>query len=464
MQRSQNGSHVRMILEPDKQWFRSRDGKHLVAGSPLTSFTVSDAGARILDDIENAIDLNPGHERLTSRLIATGAAHERITEAVDSADITVVIPAFARDQSDHERVHNLVNSLSDFTVIVVDDCSPLQIDVPGAQVVRHDVNRGPSASRNTGLSLVTTPFVAFIDVDAHATASDVCLLASALAHESVVLVAPRIRSSEASTGLSEYESFHSPLDLGGDAAVVRPLSRVSYVPATVAVAQTQRLRDVGAFDEDLRLGEDVDVVWRVAERGLLVRYIPSVECTHEPRSTWRQFVRQRFSYGLSAAALDQRHPYVAAPLRSHVLMVVLAASILSGYLYLAALIAVPVFAFFAFTLRTTQLPLRVRLTITQIGALASLRLLATAIRRAWWPIFIVASFFSVRATAMYTFSLFTPLMFGIVRNKPRAVASYVGLRILDDLAYGAGVWVGVIRERSPRCLVPVLTVRRTTQH
>lgn len=452
-----------MILEPDKQWFRSRDGKHLLAGSPLTSFAVSDAGSHILDAIETGSELSSGHEQLTSRLIATGAVHERLSAAVDPSEITVVIPAFARDEQDHERLLHLASSLSNFAVIVVDDCSPFPIDIPRARVVRHDSNRGPSASRNTGLSLVTTDFVAFIDVDAKATATDLCSLASALSNDSVVLVAPRICTINEKTGLSEYESFHSPLDLGGDAAVVRPLSRVSYVPATVLLAHVQRLRNVGAFDESMRLGEDVDLVWRVVEKGFAVRYIPSIECTHEARSTWRQFIHQRFSYGLSAASLDHRHPYVAAPLRSHLLMVILAASILSGYLYLAALIALPVFAYFAFTLRSTRLPLHMRLSITQIGCMASLQLLATAIRRAWWPIFIIGSFFSVRVTAMYTFSLFTPLMFGILRKKPRAVASYVALRILDDLAYGAGVWVGVILQRSPRCLVPVLTVRRTAQ-
>lgn len=453
-----------MTLEKDKQWFRSKDGKHLLAGSPLTSFTVSDAGAHILDAIETSTDLGTGHEQLTSRLLATGAVHPQLSKQIPTSDITIVIPAYAQHIGDIERINELIASLSAFTVIVVDDCSPHPISASPAHVIRHDTNKGPAASRNTGLSQATTPFVAFIDSDAHAKASDICSLASALSDESVAFVAPRVRTLNTDNGITEYESLHSPLDLGPDAAVVRPLSRVSYVPATVLVAHVERLRHLNGFDEQLRLGEDVDLVWRAAESGSLVRYFPSVECEHDARASWRGFVKQRFSYGKSAASLDQRHPFAASPLRANLIMLILAVAVLSGYLYLAAALIPAVFTYFIVTLRSTRLSVRARIEITRIGCWSTLRLLALAVRRAWWPIFIIASFFSVRATAMYTFAVFTPLMFGILREKPRAIASYVGLRLLDDLSYGVGVWVGVILQRSPRCLLPVITVRRSSQH
>ena len=144
-------------------------------------------------------------------------------------------------------------------------------------------------------------------------------------------------------------------------------------------------------------------------------------------------------------------------------MAALATTILCGYLYLAALLILPITLYFVVALRSTKIPIRARLTVTRIGCVSTLRLVAMAVRRAWWPIFIIASFLSVRVTAMYTFSLLTPLMFGVLRKKPHAVASYVGLRIVDDLAYGLGVWVGAFRQRSLRCIIPVLTIRRTSR-
>jgi hypothetical protein len=48
-------------------------------------------------------------------------------------------------------------------------------------------------------------------------------------------------------------------------------------------------------------------------------------------------------------------------------------------------------------------------------------------------------------------------MFGLMRKKPRHTFGYLMLRIVDPMAYGVGVWAGAIRERSIRCLLPVVT-------
>jgi hypothetical protein len=50
-----------------------------------------------------------------------------------------------------------------------------------------------------------------------------------------------------------------------------------------------------------------------------------------------------------------------------------------------------------------------------------------------------------------------PAMYGIMRNKPRHTFGYIVLRILDPMAYGAGVWTGAFRDRNLRCLLPVVT-------
>jgi hypothetical protein len=48
-------------------------------------------------------------------------------------------------------------------------------------------------------------------------------------------------------------------------------------------------------------------------------------------------------------------------------------------------------------------------------------------------------------------------VYGLVKNKPQRIFGYMGLRILDNLSYGAGVWWGALRLRSLRCLVPAIT-------
>lgn len=447
----------------DQQWFRSSDGKSLLAGSPLTSFKVSDAGAKILTAIENGDALPANHTSLTSRLLATGAIHPRADASVSLSDITVVVPAYVKNERQQQQLTNLIESLSDMQVIVVDDCSPTPITNTQAIVIRRDSNGGPGAARNTGVQHVSTPFVVFVDVDVVATSESLRQLTSMLRDSSVALVAPRIVTENEKTFLSEYESLRSPLDLGTEPAVVRPLSRVSYVPSAVLVGRTSELKNELTFDESMRLGEDVDLIWRVVESGRIVRYVPNICCEHVARSSWSALLKQRFGYGSSASALDQRHQRAASPLRAHAVLLLPAIALLSGYIYFAAMLMLPMFFYFAVSLHETGLSLRMRARITYIGFTATIRLLASAIRRAWWPIFALSSLVFQPALFLMLFSVLAPPAFGIVRSKPRFPGEYFVMRILDDCAYGLGVWAGALRTRQFRCLLPVVTLRRTSR-
>ena len=73
-----------------------------------------------------------------------------------------------------------------------------------------------------------------------------------------------------------YERSNSPLDLGPEPARIRAGTRVSYVPAAAIVCRVDALREIGGFDESLRFGEDVDLVWRLDEAGWRCRYEPAV--------------------------------------------------------------------------------------------------------------------------------------------------------------------------------------------
>jgi len=239
------------------------------------------------------------------------------------------------------------------------------------------------------------------------------------------------------------------------------MSRVSYLPATVLVCDVQLLRTVGGFDDSIRMGEDVDLVWRFVEKGITCRYVPSIECPHRTRQSMGKMLRQRYDYGTSAALLDQRHPRTASPLRAHALLLLTATTVLMGYIYFAIILVVPTMAYFAVSLRSTSIPVRTRTQLAWKALTSTTRLLARAIMRAWWPLFFLASFVSLRLGAMFTFSAFVPPIVGLMRHKPGHPVRYLVMRILEGMAYGTGVWVGALRARSLRCLLPVITVRRS---
>jgi mycofactocin glycosyltransferase len=451
--------NVRLV--PDKQWFRSQKGNGVLAGSPLTYFGVTDAGAKILDAIETNSPLPQNHTQLTDRLLATGGVHPVITHSANPSDITVVIPAFIANEHAHTNLVELVTGLSGLSIIVVDDASPFTVTLPDTRVIRLESNSGPSVARNTGINAVTTRLVACVDADAVVTTKQILSLGAYLDDPRNGLVAPRIICTPDRTFINEFESRHSPLDLGETQTLVRPLSRVSYVPATVIVCDVQSLRKAGLFDESMRLGEDVDMVWRLIDAGVWCRYVPEIECVHRSRQSMRGMLKQRFDYGTSAALLDQRHPRSASPLRAHALLAATASALLMGYIYLATVLLALTMVYFIFSLRSTSLPIKVRIQLAWKGLTSTTRLLADAVIRAWWPLFFLASFFSIRLGAMLTFSALVPPIVGLVRHKPEHPLRYLVMCILEDVAYGTGVWVGAIRTRSLRCLLPVITVRRS---
>ena len=448
-------------LLPDDQWFRSKNGNGVLAGSPLTYFGVTDAGSKILDAIETNSELPQNHAQLTDRLLATGAVHPVPDSPSALTDITVVIPAFISNEESHVHLEKLVASLVGLTIIIVDDASPHPIDITGARVVRHDINKGPAAARNTGIAVVTTTVVACVDTDVMVTTQQIATLAAYCTDLRVGAVAPRITCINDGTFIGEFESHHSPLDLGSVPAVVRSMSRVSYLPAAVLVCDVQSLRTVGGFDDSIRIGEDVDLIWRLIENGIDCRYVPSIECPHRPRSSMRKMLKQRYDYGTSAALLDKRHPRTASPLRAHALLLTTATTVLMGYIYFALILVVPTVAYFVVSLRSTSIPIGTRSRLAWKGLTSTTRLLARAVMRAWLPLFFLASFVSPRPGVMITLSALVPPIVGILRKKPSHPVRYFIMRILEDMAYGTGVWVGAVRTRSLRCLLPVITVRRS---
>jgi hypothetical protein len=113
------------------------------------------------------------------------------------------------------------------------------------------------------------------------------------------------------------------LDMGAREADVAPCTRVAFVPAAALLVRRAALGT--GFDERLRYGEDVDLVWRLRDRGWRVRYDPRVEVAHGAGQRLTRVARpgaaaaalrlavQRFHYGTSAAPLALKHPGRLAP-------------------------------------------------------------------------------------------------------------------------------------------------------
>ena len=452
----------------DPSWRRPDRGLMVFAGSPLKMFSLSEEGRHIAELLEIGLPLPAGHETLTSRLLDAGAIHPTHIVGTEQpftlADVSIVIPAHVRNSKDARLLNTLVGTLTNLsttaaTIIVVNDASPHAIsDIVGARVVSLDNNRGPGAARNHGLQFVTTPFVAFVDVDVTLENNTLIELLSYFADERVGMVAPRIMSTTTEGALSAYEAVRSPLDLGSTEGRIRKGTRISYAPSAMWLCRTEAIREINGFDETLQVGEDVDALWRMDAAGWRCRYQPTAVCTHLPRSTVSDFVAQRMSYGTSAAALAKRHDGALAPVRVSGYSAGMWALVALGYPIVGALVGAGTIAALARKLRDVPNAVEESVRLAGLGNLHAGRTIASAITRVWWPIAVVLALFSRRMRWVLITAAVVPSMYEWWKNRPKLdPIRFTALRVLDDAAYGVGVWKGAVREQNFDALKPDLT-------
>ncbi|WP_217634353.1 mycofactocin biosynthesis glycosyltransferase MftF [Herbiconiux ginsengi] len=355
-------------------------------------------------------------------------------------------------------------------IIVVDDAS---VDPAGtraaaarwgAEVLELEENGGPAAARNAGLRQVTTPFVAFVDSDVVAHPDAVDTLLRHFADPKVALVAPRVLGLPGENGLNwigRYEDARSSLDLGEHPAIVRQRAPVSWVSSTFLLARVDALGE--GFSAEMRVGEDVDLVWRLADRGLRVRYEPAATVWHEHRTTVGKWMARKAFYGTGAHPLAQRHPHdiapaVLAPWSAAVVAVLLAQRRWSVPVALG-ISAVTVWRL-ASKLSKSEHPVRVAAELTANGLLASLVQAMALLLRHWWPAVAIGCLFSARLRRAVLVAHLADVAIEHRRTRVRLDPLRFALaRRLDDLAYGAGVWVSALRGRSWGALLP--DIRRT---
>lgn len=415
-------------------------GTVLLGGSPLRLLRLDTQGAHLLNRWTHGepLDTGAGKHRLARRLVNAGLLHPEPPAApFGLQDITLVTPV-KDNPTGVQRLAEATNEVADRILIDDGSCEPL----PRA-TQRHATPAGPAAARNAGWQRARTALVAFVDADVEPEPGWLGSVLALFADPTVAAVAPRIRSRPGTGPLARYEHKRSSLDLGEQPASVYPMSRVSYVPSAALVVRREALDQLGGFDEQLRFGEDVDLVWRLLDIGWTVRYEPTSRVWHDPRPGLLTWLRQRFAYGTSAAPLSTRHPGRLSCARLSRWSALSWGLLAAGFPLSALAAAAVTTALFPVKLRGRGLPTTETLRLAGRGHLGAGRLLAEATRRTWWPCLAVAALGSHHAR-LVALAVVLPCVIDSAGRGP----GWPFLRLLDDLAYGAGVWAGCLHERT----------------
>jgi GT2 family glycosyltransferase len=195
-----------------------------------------------------------------------------------------------------------------YEVIVVDDGST---DATAGIARRHGFRVvstqrcGLSSARNTGLEAATGDIVAYLDDDAFPDRHWLTYIAQAYA-----------------TG--DYAGVGGPnLSPPGDGAVASCIAQAPGNPVHVLLSDCEAehipgcncsfrkdvLEAIGGFDPLFRVaGDDVDVCWRLRERGWRLAFSPAAVVWHHRRGSVRAFWRQQRGYGRAEALLEDKWP------------------------------------------------------------------------------------------------------------------------------------------------------------
>ncbi|MSN26471.1 MAG: mycofactocin system glycosyltransferase [Geobacter sp.] len=449
-----------------------RDGNSfLVSKTPLRALRLNDSLTRLL---ERGVDGSP----ISASESETGVMEQLVTkgfmERLQSTpqqpailpQVSVVIPV--KDRAD--ELKRCLASLADLSyprhkiqIIVVDDGSsddsPLVALEFGALVVPSGgTGRGPAAARNVGAAKATGDILAFIDSDCSASVGWLDDLIPAFNDPAMAAVGGQVDGMCTESTVDRYEAVMSSLSIGNRERVGNSGNDTFYLPSCNLMVRRSAFKSSGGFKDEMHVGEDVDLTWRLRDSGWSICYLPAGNVLHEHRSSIRSFMSRRFDYGTSEGMLQLLHPQrrkqmVIPPLLALVLALSLTAPFTSWwFLLLAALVLAADSVTTKIGLSRRKLPISFASILGgRLRALGSLlyyisyhlvRYYATALLlvaliapRPWYWLFPVAA---LLCAAGVDFAVKKPKL---------SFFTFSTIYLLEQLSYGTGVFWGCLSRR-----------------
>jgi len=196
-----------------------------------------------------------------------------------------------------------------YEVILVDDGSTdgtteIASLYPTVQYFRQ-TNHGLSVARNTGIKAAEGEIVAFTDSDCRADEDWLYYLVGDL-------LTSRFTGVGGHNFLPPEDSPVAAAVLvspGGPAHVMLNDRLAEHIPGCNMAFYKWALDEIGGFDPIFtKAGDDVDVCWRLQQRGYRIGFNPAGFVWHYRRSTVKAYLKQQRGYGEAEAMLVRKHP------------------------------------------------------------------------------------------------------------------------------------------------------------
>lgn len=199
---------------------------------------------------------------------------------------------------------------TNYEVILVDDGSTdntaeIASHYRYIRYIPHKVNQGLSVARNTGIQAATGEIVAFTDSDCRADEDWLFYLVGDLLNS-------RFAGIGGHNFLPPEDSWVASAVMvspGGPAHVMLTDRIAEHIPGCNMAFYKWALEEIDGFDPIFRAaGDDVDICWRLQQRGYRIGFSPAGFVWHYRRSTVRAYLKQQHGYGEAEAMLVRKHP------------------------------------------------------------------------------------------------------------------------------------------------------------
>jgi len=485
---------ARYRLPPEMDTAEGADGGVLFCLRPLIAMRLNPVGAALVSglsaaDGRTAADLAagvPGLPPMDAAAFLDGLARRRLLvrepaapAEADWPSVCIVVAAHGRPAATRACAESLLAldyPRDRVEIVVVDDASdpPLAGALAGLPVrlLRLDRNVGQSAARNLASAEAGAELLAFIDNDCTADPGWLRALVPYFDDPDIAVVGGRVVAPPPDGPVAAFEAVRSPLDMGRTGAAVGPREAVAYMPTCNLLVRRDALLALGGFAAAMRVGEDVDFVWRTLGTGARAHYAATGDVTHDHRTRLGALLRRRADYGGSEADLDRRHPG-----HGRILHVPRA-----GLSALAALALAPVFwpaaaalALLAVALVAAELGGKHRRARTLGLSVPAARLTASVLREHGASLYhlgndvtryyglplVAAALLWPPLLPVAAVLMLAPPVCEHRRLKPvLSLPAFVGLFWLEMAAYQIGVWRGCLARRRWRPLLPAIRWRR----
>ena len=187
-------------------------------------------------------------------------------------DVAVIMPAYNAEKTIRRAVESLMRSVLPCDLLIVDDCSRIPVaEVLGplpanVEILRLDQNSGVVGARNAGVSRLlerSYEFIAVLDADDVSYPERLGRQAAFLrANPGIALVGSWARYIDENNGSAVYH-YRPPSEPD---AIRDALFLNNCTVHSSWMVRAQALREVGLYDERYPLGEDYELLRRMAAK------------------------------------------------------------------------------------------------------------------------------------------------------------------------------------------------------